>query len=191
MEKMGVVLLAGGKSRRMGNDKARLQLEGESFLQRIAGELSCYEERLLSVDQPERYKELDWRHVADQIPGCGPIGGLSAALGSSCADVLLVVTCDVPLYRAEFGAWLFAQLEEPWDAVVPVSEDGIHPLCAVYRKRCFPFFQKQMESGNYRIRGVLDQLNVRYVEAGEWRDVLCNVNTPEEYQKLLQNREAR
>ena len=188
MEKIGVVLLAGGKSRRMGNDKACLQLEGESFLQRITGELSCYEERLLSVDQPERYSDLDWKHVADQIPGCGPIGGLSAALGSCCSDALLVVTCDVPLYRAEFGAWLFEHLEEPWDAVVPVSEDGIHPLCAVYRKRCFSLFQKQMEGGNYRIRAVLDQLNVRYVDVGTRGDVLCNVNTPEEYEKLLQKR---
>lgn len=182
---IGAALFAGGESRRMGRDKACLSLNGSSFLERIAGELAPFEERLLSVDRADRCAELDWLHVTDARPGCGPLGGLCAVLSACRSDALLVVTCDQPLYRGELGEWLCSWLEEPWDAVVPTTEDGIHPLCAVYRKRCLPVLKAQLEGGNYRMGSALQLLKVRYVDAGERAEMLCNINTPEEYRNLL------
>ena len=113
------------------------------------------------------------------------LGGLCAVLDHCRSDALLVATCDLPRYRAEFGAWLCEQLAGPYDAVVPVTEYGMHPLCAVYRKRCLAVFSQQLAAGDYRIRAALEKLNVRYVDAGELAFMLANVNTPEEYQALL------
>ncbi|MGI5963264.1 MAG: molybdenum cofactor guanylyltransferase [Lawsonibacter sp.] len=183
---IGAALLAGGKSRRMGTDKARLEMKGESFLQRIAQELTGFEERILSVDCAERYPELEWTRAIDEIPSCGPLGGLYTVLKMCRSQALLVVSCDVPLYRAAFGYWLCEQLEEPWDAVVPVTQDGAHPLCGVYRKRCAPVLERQILDGNYRIQGGLERLQTRFVEAGSWEGVLRNINTPEEYKKLIE-----
>lgn len=181
----GAALFAGGTSRRMGRDKALLPLEGTLFLDRIAEELNCFEERLLSVDRAERYEELPWQHVVDRKTGCGPLGGLCAVLSECRSDALLVVTCDMPLYEARLGQWLCQQLEEPWDAVVPKTRDGVHPMCAVYRKRCLPVLERQLQDGDFRLRKALDALSVRYVDAEELSELLCNVNTPEEYQTLL------
>jgi len=181
----GTALFAGGKSRRMGRDKALLALDGTIFLDRIAAELGGFEERLLSVDREERYENLPWRHVSDRVAGCGPLGGLCAVLSECRSDALLVVTCDMPLYEARLGQWLCSKLEEPWDAVVPKTQDGIHPMCAVYRKRCLPVLEGQLSAGDFRLRKALDSLVVRYVDAEELGDLLCNVNTPEEYQTLL------
>lgn len=187
MNTVGAAVLAGGRSRRMGRDKALLSLGGAPFLDRILDELAEFQEKLLSVDQTGRYAGVspEWRRVEDRKPGCGPLGGLCAVLEACASDALLVVTCDAPLYRAEMGRWLCGGLEEPWDAAVPAAPDGIHPLCAVYRKRCWPALERQLEAGDFRLQNALKGLNVRYLDAAERRGMLCNVNTPEEYRALL------
>lgn len=184
----GAVLLSGGRSRRMGADKAALSLGGEPFLRQIARELESFPERLLSVDRIGRYELPGWKPVEDLIPGCGPLGGMYSALRSCSSEALLVATCDIPLYRASFGQWLLEQLEGSWDAVVPVTADGIHPLCAVYRKRCMEIFQAQIEGGRCRVRDALEQLRVRYVDAEGREEALRNVNTPEDYRELLKGK---
>lgn len=181
----GVVLFAGGKSRRMGRDKACLPYMGSYFLERIAAELDGYEEQLLSVDCPDRYADLEWKHVTDAKRDCGPLGGLVAVLEACESESVHVVTCDQPLYRRELGEWLCSLLEEPWDAVVPETADGIHPMCAVYRKRCLPVFRTQLENGDYRMFRALKMLNVRYADAAGREEMLSNINTPEEYEALL------
>lgn len=186
MTTFGAALFAGGKSRRMGKDKAELRYEGKTFLHHVAEEMDGFTEKLLSVDDASRYASLSsWEHVEDPSENCGPLGGLCAVLKHCHSDALLVATCDLPRYRAELGSWLCEQLAEPYDAVVPMTEDGIHPLCAVYRKRCLEAFLQQLEAGDYRIRHALDTLRVNYVPAGEKAAMLANINTPEEYQALL------
>lgn len=184
----GAVLLSGGKSRRMGEDKAALSLGGETFLRQIARELDSFPERLLSVDRAGRYDLPGWKPVEDLVSGSGPLGGLYSALCACKSEALLAVTCDVPLYRAPFGRWLLEQLEEPWDAVVPETADGIHPLCAVYRKRCLETFQARLDGGDYRVRGALDCLKVRYVNAESRKENLRNINTPGDYRNLLKEK---
>jgi len=182
----GAALFAGGKSRRMGSDKAALLYEGKPFLYHIAQELDAFPEKLLSVDDAARYEDFPWEHVEDPDENCGPLGGLCAVLRHCRSDALLVVTCDMPRYRAELGNWLCGQLTEDFDAVVPMTEDGMHPLCAVYRKSCLAAFSQQVAAGDYRIRKALEKLRVRYVDAAERSCMLSNVNTPEEYQALLE-----
>ena len=185
MVSVGAVLFAGGKSRRMGTDKASLTLHGDTFLQRIAGELSPFPEKPLSVDDPDRYPQLPWLHVTDEKPGCGPLGGLCAVLRACRSEALLVVSCDLPLYERRLGDYLCGQLQEPFDAVVSTTPDGTHPLCAVYRKRCLPIFETHLASGDYRIRFALQDLRVRYADVGDMAPMLQNINTPQEYHDLL------
>ena len=187
--KFGAVILCGGKSRRMGTDKAMLTLNGLPFIERLAGELSDFNELFISVDSTDNHPQTGLPAIADIYPNCGPMGGLHAALSLCKADALLVLSCDMPLFRREFGEYLFSELTPDADAVVPRTSDGrVHPLCAVYRKTALPIFESLLDSGNFRMRDALANLLVKYVsikDSSYYEKCLQNVNTPAEYEALL------
>lgn len=186
---IGAALLAGGQSRRMGRDKARLLLDGQSFQSRIAGQLAPFPERLLSVGDSPR-EEPGFLPVPDLFPSCGPLGGLHALLAACRSDALLVVSCDLPLFRRELGLFLIGQLTETDRAAVPVTRDGrVHPLCGVYRKALLPELESRLRAGDRRMMSLLDAVSARRVPLKgtpfpeRW---LANINTPEDLQRLLQ-----
>lgn len=183
--KFGAAILAGGHSRRMGEDKATLTYGGKTFLQRIASELEGYEELIVSVDVPERYGDLVGGRFADIYKDCAPKGGVHAALTACLSDALLVVPCDVPLFKKALGDYLCA-LAEGYDAVVPVTTDGRkNPLCAVYAKSCAEVFEEELTAGEYRMMESLRKLKVRYVSlSSEQSQMLRNINTPDDFRAL-------
>ncbi|MFB0919709.1 MAG: molybdenum cofactor guanylyltransferase, partial [Oscillospiraceae bacterium] len=190
--KFGAVILYGGKSRRMGRDKAELVIEGRTFLEHIAEELKDYKELLLSVDSLEKCPDTKYTAVTDIYPDCGPMGGIHAALSACYSDALLVVSCDMPLFRSELGNYLCSQLTEDADAVVPVTSDGrIHPLCAIYRKRVSPVFEKHLKNKSYKILDAYRDFKVKFIPmdrtpcSEKW---LKNINTPQEYDALCSRR---
>ena len=192
MMKFGSVILAGGRSLRMGEDKAKLKIDGMCFLDRIAEELCGFDELLVSVDELARHPVLPYPTVCDRFPGCGPMAGLHAALSVCASEALFVVSCDLPLFRGELAVYLCERLTQEVDAVVPLTSDGrIHPLCAVYRKEAAALFEQFLMAGNLRIRDVLRSLRVEYVPISDspcsesW---LLNVNTKEEYQALCERK---
>ncbi len=191
--KFGAVILYGGKSRRMGTDKAMLPLDGLPFLERLAFELSGFNELLISVDSLETHPQIKLPAVADIYPSCGPMGGIHAALYTCKADALLALSCDLPLFRRGLGEYLCSKLSPDADAVVPITSDGrVHPLCAVYRKTALPIFEQHLNSDNFRMRDALTELQVVYVPMNDTsysEKCLQNVNTPAEYDALCK-REA-
>ena len=186
--KIGAVILVGGKSRRMGADKAALTYEGQSFLERITKELGCFDEIVLSVGDNRKYKEFGLPVVKDIYPGCGPLGGLHAALCACKSDALFCIACDMPLFKMSLAEHICSKAEENFDAIVPVSMDGrIHPLCAVYKKTAAYVFAKQILSNDYKIIDAYERMKVLYVpleETDRADTYLFNVNTPEEYKAL-------
>lgn len=188
-ESIGVVLLAGGRGRRMGGvDKALLPWRGDTFLQRLARETAGFREVLLSVDSEDRFPDCGLERVVDEYPGGGPLGGLAGALRRCRSEALLAVAVDMPLFVAGAGEYVAAFYGDGCDAVAAVTRDGrIQPLCAVYSKRCLPVLERRLASGNLRMRDALAELRVRCapLEHSKYPDsVLANVNTPEEYAAL-------
>jgi molybdopterin-guanine dinucleotide biosynthesis protein A len=186
--KIGAVILAGGKSLRMGTDKAVLSYEGQSFLDCISKELRSFDERILSINDGRQYEECGFHVVKDIFPDCGPISGLHAALCACKSDALFCIPCDVPLFRLSLADYICSKAEEKYDAVIPVFKDGhIHPLCAVYKKTAVDIFEKQILSKKYKIMDAHEFMNIRYIplEAiGNAEKYLFNVNTPEEFEQL-------
>ena len=185
--KIGAVILAGGKSRRMGKDKASLSYEGQRFIMRIAEELECFDEIILSANDSSLYEDSDLTIVKDIYPDCGPLGGLHAALCSCKSDALFCIPCDVPLFKLSLAEYVCSMAKEDVDAVVPVSKDGhMHPLCAVYKKTAAPVFEKQLILKKYKIIDAYEFMNVRYIplETNFVERYLFNVNTPEDYEQL-------
>lgn len=184
---IGCMILAGGKSSRMGTDKALLEINGTNFIGKIAGELNFFEEKFFARGNCEAVSVPGWQNIPDIYPECGPIGGLHAALKTCRSDALVCVTCDMPLLKSELVRDLCDQMTEEYDAVILKETDGrIHPTCGIYRKSAVNVFEQQILDGNYRMMQVLDRLRVKYVtidpQIGSWQ--LKNINTPEDLREL-------
>jgi molybdopterin-guanine dinucleotide biosynthesis protein A len=197
---IGCAILAGGKSSRMGRDKALLEYDGKQFIQQITEELSQFEERIIARGTNRGFSaeiEAAWTVIPDLYPDHGPIGGLHAALSACRSDALFVVTCDMPLIESELVRELCAWMQETdvdkkrvdaYDVVISVGEGGkIHPLCGVYRKSVLPVLEEQILSDRNRVMAALKQLRVKYVtvDSPARARQLANINTPEDYHNLM------
>ena len=184
-------ILVGGASSRMGADKARLRLDGRSFVERVASALSSVTERVSVVgarQEEEEEKSRQFPFVPDVHAKWGALGGLHAALCACRAPWAAVVACDLPFVTGELFARL-AALRENFDAVVPVQPDArLQPLCALYAvEPCRKIAAELIASDERRPRALLRKVAARRVETSEMADLegaplfFMNVNTPEEY----------
>lgn len=185
MTRIGAVILAGGKSRLMGENKAFLTLDGKTFLDKISGELAGLDEILISVGADWRYEGRTFSAVIDFYPDCGPMGGIYSALSVTSSEYLLVVGCDMPFFQRELWAYMSAFVDDNYDAFVVVTRDGrLQPLCAIYTRRCAAVFQEQIKAGDMRLLGALDKLRVRQIplQYSVFPDNMAKgIKTPEEY----------
>ncbi|MBR2943313.1 MAG: NTP transferase domain-containing protein [Clostridia bacterium] len=184
---LGFLLMSGGLSSRMGTPKALLTLGSETLLARIAREGESFPERILSVNNPAIPTPQGYARTEDLYTGCGPMGGLHAALSRCASDALAVAPCDAPHYSAKIARFLAAALEEGVDAVIPEDETGrAHPMMGIYAKSCLPALTEHLESGRFKLMMMLSGLNVRRVRLPEDipQTVFGNLNTPEDYAAL-------
>jgi molybdopterin-guanine dinucleotide biosynthesis protein A len=127
--------------------------------------------------------------IPDLMPGCGPLGGLHAALSAARSHVVVVVACDMPYVSAPFVSYLIG-LTRDADLVVPQTEDGYHPLCAAYTRACLEPAARRLAVRQLKVIDLVDDVRTRVVTAGEVdafgdrHRLLRNVNTPPEYAAL-------
>jgi molybdopterin-guanine dinucleotide biosynthesis protein A len=181
-EPASAIVLAGGRSRRMGRDKASLAIDGVRLLERVAGALRPHVREVLVGAAAGQDVALDGaRVVADRASGQGPLMGLASCLATSTSDRNLVAACDLPELPP---ALLERLLEEAldWEAVVPQGPDGsLEPLLAVYRRRLLPDIERLLAAGERRIRPLFARRQVRYLPLAELGlGALANLNTPED-----------
>jgi molybdopterin-guanine dinucleotide biosynthesis protein A len=183
--RMGFVL-AGGKSSRMGVDKAFLEFEGQTLLERALAIVGTACESVVIVGDPAKFREYG-NVLADVFPGCGPLAGIHAALVNSTADLNLVLAVDMPFVSSELLAFLLAQAEKT-DAVITVPRigKGFQPLCAIYRRDFAGAAAQALRAGNYKVDAVFWSVSVRVIEktelvaAGFSAQSFFNVNTPQD-----------
>jgi molybdenum cofactor guanylyltransferase len=182
-------ILAGGQARRFGGrDKRTLALAGRRILDWQLAELRQLTDDILLVGGRSLDQLEGLRYVPDRVPDSGPLGGLDAALAAARDDRLIVVACDMPFITAAFLASLLA-LSDSVDAVVPRTERGYHPLCAVYGRSCHPAVVRRLAERRLKMLELFEDLNVHVVDpehvatyGGE--RLLANVNTPDELDNL-------
>ena len=183
---VGAVVLCGGKSSRMGTQKAFLTIDGETFLSRTLSQLQDFDEILISANDTGGDLPAGYPVAADRYPACGPMGGLHAALSLCRSDALLAVACDMPRLSPALPRLLLSHFDSGADAVIPVTADGrYHPLCAIYRKTLIPIFEEHLRAGKCKLITALPEDKVRFIPIpAELASCLCNINTPEEYRAL-------
>jgi molybdopterin-guanine dinucleotide biosynthesis protein A len=193
MESIAGFILTGGQSRRMGTDKSRLALRGQSFVQRIAGELSLVASpvTLVGNNSAGMGTETGLATVSDVYREVGALGGVHAALSGCLAAWALIVACDFPFVTGE----LFARLNsfrEGFEAVAPIQSDGIpQPLCSLYRTNpCLVRAEELIKSGERKPVALLQSVETRWVSFAELSSLegadkfFDNINTPEDYARV-------
>lgn len=181
---ISAAILAGGDARRFdGRDKSQLRVGGVTILDRQLAALDGIVDEVLLVGyRGNAPVPAHVRRVSDRAPGHGPLGGLDAAMAATTAGAILVLACDMPHVTGAFLSHLIAQRAGA-DAVVPRTERGYHPLCAVYARACHGAAQHRLSQGQLRMVGLLEDVRIRVVEPdemasyGDHRHLLANVNT--------------
>jgi molybdopterin-guanine dinucleotide biosynthesis protein A len=157
------LILTGGKSSRMGQDKARLMLNGATLLQRAIRIMQPLFVDLL-VSSRQIRTDCDWQQVIDNPAHAGPLAGLVAGLERATTTWVCVVACDMPYLNASLLEHL-STFRDGMDAVVPVIKGYPQPLTAFYSKQCLmPALELLNSNCSHSLRALLDQLTVRYLD---------------------------
>ena len=189
---VSAAILAGGKNLRMGRkNKALLQIEGQSFLERTVSRLKPLVGQVMIIGQDSNgYSGLGLPVFPDLRPGEGSLGGLLTALRHSDAPRTFCVACDMPFLQPAVVKYLLEAATGDWDVVIPRLPEGLEPLCAVYSAGLADRIEELLEVGEKRVRRVLEGSRTRYVEAHELRPLdprlltFINVNTPEDLRRV-------
>jgi len=184
------IILVGGKSRRMGRDKAFLEVAGKPLFE-IMLELfrGIFARILLVGDRAERFAGYGLPVVPDIYPGSS-LGGLYTGLYNAETKYVFVSSCDLAFPRAEIVDYLCSFLKDGFDAVVPSTRYGYEPLFALYSKSCLAPIKAQLDDGEFCAYAYYPKIRVRYVPPEELarfdRDgrAFLNLNTPEELAKI-------
>lgn len=187
-------VLAGGKSSRMGQDKALLRMpSGVTLLQHIVATAKLVADNVALLGSGEKYRDVvdDVEIVEDVYRDCGPLGGIHAALSSTSTDLNLVIATDMPNVSVELLRFLI-QRARSTDRVVTIPRVGelLQPLCAVYRQSFLFTAEQALRTGRYRINTAISEVSIDVIgeaelfAAGFGAELFANANTPEEWDAL-------
>ncbi len=180
------VILAGGKSARMGENKAFIEVEGSPIIQRIETLFArLFDEIIIVTDQKALFSNFHAKIYADLIPDQGVLGGLYTGLFFSSFTFSFCVACDMPFLKDSVIEYLIGNIDNS-DVVVPRTRDGLHPLHAIYSKNCLEPIKRNIILKKYRILDFYHMVKVKIIDGQEFlsldpmRESFINVNTPQE-----------
>lgn len=180
------VVLAGGKSSRMGFNKAFIEFGGKRLIEVV---LEClrglFPEVLIVANDPERYTYLRVRVIPDLIPDSGSLGGIYTGLSAAAHPRCFFAACDMPFLNPDLIRLLIREAEG-WDVVVPRVAGELQPLHAIYAKACLPFIKEAIDNGALKIARFFPKVMVKTIEEPALKALdpqllgFVNVNTPQE-----------
>ena len=206
------VILAGGKSRRMGENKALMQLGGDSLIGHVIRRIRLITDELLLVtNNPLEYVPLNVPMHGDILPGTGALGGIYTGLTHASHDAVLCVACDSPFLEPKLLTYLVSILGEH-DAVMPYTYSSqqtpscqnkdigvtnpshntqitLQTLCAAYSKRCLPIIESMLRDSELRVHALQERAHIKRVSPEIWKAFdpegmsFFNINTPEDFEK--------
>ncbi len=187
---LSLVILAGGSSSRMGQDKALMSLQGRPLIQHVLERLApMADEVLLSANSPDIYSFLHLEVLPDEKPGQGALGGLFTTMKAAKYPFVAAVGCDMPFAnRSLFEYELDSIVKTGANVVIPATAEGLEPLHAIYRREsCLPAIRSALEAGNFQLIGWLKDVEVLsvppqvIVQFDPMRRAFRNLNTAEEF----------
>lgn len=183
-------ILAGGKSMRMGTDKALLRIDQQTLLERSVEKMqSIFSEVIVVGCDPSKHPIQGIRILSDDAPGYGPLGGIQTVLRHAIFDTVLVAACDLPFWDAKLARHLIEACSQH-DGAVPIVNGFYEPLLAAYRRTCLTAIQDRLDCGEFKVTGFFQDVRIRGITASELETVcdpqwaFCNLNTMADFEKV-------
>ena len=190
---MNAAILVGGKSSRMGSNKAFLELKGKTFIElQIELLREIFDDIFISANTSSEYEYLNLSIFKDVYPGKGPLGGIYTSLINSSSLHTFMLACDMPFIGSELINHL-KDLTKEYDVVIPKSEKGLEPLHAFYSKKCIDPIKRSLEEDNLRITSFFPHVNVKIVEldnlnlSDSFKNSIKNLNTRDDYEDVTKS----
>jgi molybdenum cofactor guanylyltransferase len=188
---VSIAVLAGGQSKRMGQNKAFLEVGGQVVIARVLDRVKALTDDLfISTNTPEQYEQFGLRMVGDVYPDKATLGGIYSAIYAARHNHVLVVACDMPFLKRELLHYLI-ELAPTADVVAPlITPPQPETTHAVYSKTCLPAIEPRLLANKLRVIGFFEEVKVRYVTREEVAPFdphfhsFVNMNTPEEWEKI-------
>lgn len=177
------IVLAGGKSSRMGTDKGLLELNGKTFIEHVLSALIPVVDTVFIIANNGSYHKFGYPVYEDIIKDCGPMGGIYTGLVKSTTSKNIIVSCDIPFITTKT---LSDIILGAGNAEIAVPEHGgkLEPLCAIYTKGCIERFGQLLEKKEWKMQEALKYFNttkVQFPEKKEFEKNFININTPQEF----------
>lgn len=188
------IILAGGKSSRMGFDKQFLKIDKRRLMDNIINKLKKeFDEIIIVTNKPEHYIGLGHKITVDILKDKGPLGGIHAGLNISSSQYALVMACDMPNANIDYIRYMKAYVEG--DGCTTNFGDWIEPFCSFYSKDIIPDIEKYLKTKKRSINDLLKILDINYIEENQARrfspnwDMFLNLNTKEDLDDYLERYE--
>ena len=180
MEKITGIILAGGKSTRMGSNKAFLKLGGKTLLNRSIEIIEdICDQVIISSNIPIESK---YQVVKDEINEIGPLGGMISSLRFSNNSQNVVISCDLPFITSEVINTMIKE-HKTLITVPTIDNKNIEPLCAVYNKEILLHLEKEANNGSYKLHSIIKGLPHKIIDFSDKYDLFLNINNQDDYKK--------
>lgn len=197
MSQITPLILAGGKSRRMGTNKSFVPLAGKPMIEIIVEKLKGIFPLppILVTNSPELYSYLNLEMTEDIIKDKGPLGGIHAGLSSSPTQFNFIFGCDMPFLNLGLICYMVEQIGEE-DLIIPRHGTCLEPLHAIYSKDCLKSIEKALSLGSLKIQSFFPDVKIRYIEKNEVEvfepQLKCfsNINTQQDLENAQCFRES-
>ena len=189
LEDIGAIILAGGKSKRFGSDKALSLFQGNPLIQAVIEVVENITNNIVIItNSPEKMDFINFPKFKDLIPGTGSLGGLYTGLHYSDQDLNIVLPCDMPFISTECIQFLFDNTNGN-DITVPFHQNMLEPLSAIYSKKCLPFIKEQIHTGDYQIFQFYDKVKTKQLKFSielpfYHENLFSNINTKSDLENI-------
>ncbi|MCF6183282.1 MAG: molybdenum cofactor guanylyltransferase [Bacteroidales bacterium] len=183
------IILAGGKSSRMGKDKALLKIRNKTLTEILYETLSFFcSEIIISTNNPE-VKINGTISVCDEIHDIGPAGGIISSLNTSTNEKNIIISVDTPFVSIELLKYLTDNSDKEIDITILSEKGALQPLIGIYKKNVAKTFLSESEKGNYKVRNVIKLLNSKIIDISNLSfynsRLLININKSDDYISAL------
>ena len=183
-----LAIIAGGQSRRMGRDKAFVDLGGTPLIERVIARSANLgqSETILITNKPAQYAHLGLPMFRDIVRDKGSLGGIYTALARAKSPNVLVLACDMPFVNTDLLLYMVEQRRDDFDIIVPTVDGYPQGLHAIYKKTCIAPIAEQLAANRLKIIRFYDQMRVRYLDEADYTPFdpqgrsFANLNTPQE-----------
>lgn len=179
------IVLAGGKSSRMGSDKGLLTINDKTFVEHVIVAMKPLVDKIIIVSNNKDYDQFGYRRVEDSIKDSGPLAGLYSGLKHSETEFNLVLSCDIPMIKTELLKKLVDADLENHEVVQIESNTKTMPLIAMYKKQCMHKCLELLQQGERRLRVAVNELKTKTIIINaEFDQFVKNVNTKEDLKTI-------